>query len=144
MFKTIKENFIKNKKKIIIIGCAILFITTLIAMTIKISKINNDKESLDYYEIIDSYYEEENIEDINNIEDIDYNNVSEGIEIQYIDNASGQKISSSEFIYGMIGDEYDLTNQIKNIDGYHFLETDGEVKGTLQKSKQTLIYKYLQ
>lgn len=42
----------------------------------------------------------------------------------------------------MIGDKYDLSGQIKEIKGYKFSLTKGNIKGNLKKEKQIIIFKY--
>lgn len=66
---------------------------------------------------------------------------SNGVNIQYVD-VDNKTIANTEKISGMINEKYNVKNLAKKIDGYTFLETEGNLEGVLKKETINVKYKY--
>ena len=64
-----------------------------------------------------------------------------GITVEYVDKETGEKIAENEIIAGYKGEEY--TTEQKEIDGYTFVEVDGEKEG-IMSDDTTVTYYYEQ
>ncbi len=83
----------------------------------------------------DIIVEEENVIKVDNI-------VNYGITLKYLDKNSNQMISKNEDLYYEMNELYDFSNIRKNIDGYVFINVDGNEKGIVNASKLNIIYYY--
>ena len=64
------------------------------------------------------------------------------IKVKYVDKDTNEEIAEEETIPGIIGEEY--TVEIKDIDGYTYVERDGELTGTYETEEKTIILYYKQ
>lgn len=67
---------------------------------------------------------------------------SNGVNIEYVDNITGDAVSSQEKISGMINEQYDAEILKKKIDNYTLIDIAGEEKGKLKKEAINVKYKY--
>ncbi len=67
---------------------------------------------------------------------------SNGINIEYVDINTGITLASPEKILGMINDNYDAKNMMKEVSEYTFIKTDGILEGKLKKEKENIKYMY--
>lgn len=85
------------------------------------------------------------IDKSNNISEnktIKINLPSFGARIEYIDKTNQMSLSMSEKINGMIGDNYDAKNKIKEIQGYTLVSSIGESEGKLKRELTTIKFEY--
>ena len=69
-----------------------------------------------------------------------YKKVSEGLEIKYIDQATGEEIAPTETIEGLENEEY--TTEPKEIPGYELVKTPENASGNMTLDKTTITYEY--
>ena len=70
-----------------------------------------------------------------------YRKISEGVEIKYINQETGEELLTSELIEGVEGAEY--TSSSKEIDGYDLVVIPENANGTMTVEKITVTYEYL-
>lgn len=69
-------------------------------------------------------------------------NLGEDVTVKYED-TEGNEISDQETITASnVGDEYDISDKQKDIDGYTFKEVNGDTKGTFSDQAQTVTFVY--
>ena len=70
-----------------------------------------------------------------------YRKISEGVEVKYINQETGEELLHSELIEGVEGTEY--ITSAKEIDGYTLVVTPENVNGSMTVKKIIVIYEYL-
>ena len=69
-----------------------------------------------------------------------YKKISDGVEIKYIDQVTGEELVPSETIEGLEKDEYET--EPKDIPGYELVVTPDNATGEMTEEKTTVIYEY--
>ena len=60
---------------------------------------------------------------------------SEGLSMKYIDINTGEEIESEETINGIVKQEYDASEMVKEFDNYQLININGDLNGKLQKDR---------
>lgn len=69
---------------------------------------------------------------------------SKGILIKYIDIATQKNISKKEYIFGNIGENYNISNLKKKIKDYTLVEMVGKSRGKFEKELIEVVVYYIQ
>ena len=131
-------NFLKQKIKIVI--AISIIIISIIAICIEsnteISTIEEEKTA--FSAVKENVIKKEKTN--NNLQNIIV--PSNGVKIEYVDINTDKNIASSENISGIVDEIYNASNIQKELLGYTFVETYGELEGTLKKEQVNVKYKY--
>lgn len=84
----------------------------------------------------------DNCENESECKTIKLNLPSEGLKIKYIDINTNNELCDDCKIEGNINDEYDISDKIKNIDGYKLINDNYNKYGKLKKDLSNIVLKY--
>ncbi len=102
---------------------------------------STSSENIEGYELVKTPTNKTGIVQRENITvTYEYRKVTQGVEIQYIDQATGTKISNSIIKNGVEGTEY--TSEAKDIPGYELVKTPENANGEMTVEKTTVKYEY--
>ena len=97
------------------------------------------------------YYEKEVLEETNKVGSIDEKKVTitntmtkipGTVVVKYVDKNTGEEISDEKTKEGIIGDAFDVTDDVKEIEGYTLVEEPPIKTGTYAAETQEKIYYY--
>ena len=82
----------------------------------------------------------ENVE--NNIIKVYYVRKDSTVSVQFVDKVSGNTISPEVVKEGKVFDTFDITNDVKEIEGYTLIESPKQLTGTFEEETQSFTYYY--